>query len=217
MMTEERLSELEALADAATKGPWEVKHEDYGDEWWFGGSGCGQVIIEGDPDSYPGIPGLQAVYGGHDTADAAFIAAARTAVPELISEVRGLRAERDAAIARAEKAEAEVARLRGEIQREHKTTMREWDGEEVESREVDGLAMIAPCECYVPRQTLDATVPAEPGAYWAIVRGATVPSLVEVRSNGGGLFVLRCGSDRIHDIGAFDLWSARLPEPEVKP
>lgn len=79
-MTQEELDRLESLANAATGGSWEV----------------------GDP--YDGRTALLvAVYGmGMEVADtqtekdAAFIAAARDAVPSLIAEVRRLREENEA-------------------------------------------------------------------------------------------------------------------------
>lgn len=68
MKTEQELSILEALANAATPPPWDV-HEVPGYGYWDGDGFDGKFW---------------------DMADAAFIAAARTAVPELIAEVRRL-------------------------------------------------------------------------------------------------------------------------------
>lgn len=80
-MTEQRLAELEALANEATPEPW---------------------IWDGDECELRSPASIQAVLDGEwwNTGDAgvsvlpkniAFIAAARTAVPELIAEVRRLR------------------------------------------------------------------------------------------------------------------------------
>jgi hypothetical protein len=43
-----------------TPGPWKVEFEEYGDEWWFGGSGEGQFIIKADslPDGDIAVGGL---------------------------------------------------------------------------------------------------------------------------------------------------------------
>lgn len=74
-MTEQKLATIEARANAATLGPWEV----------------------GDPYNHRS-PELLAVYGaGMEVADtqlvhdAAFIAASRTDIPALVAEVRRLR------------------------------------------------------------------------------------------------------------------------------
>ncbi|HEV2929940.1 MAG TPA: hypothetical protein VGW74_14705, partial [Propionibacteriaceae bacterium] len=82
------LDAIEARADAATPGPWHGEHEQYegrellcvsiGDYGWV----CsGERSPEYDIDSEQG------------KADAEFIAHARTEVPALVAEVRGLRAE----------------------------------------------------------------------------------------------------------------------------
>lgn len=75
-MTEQELADIEALANAATLGPWEA----------------------GDPYDQRTTEPL-AVYGmGMEVADtqlvrdATFIAASRAAVPALVAEVRRLRA-----------------------------------------------------------------------------------------------------------------------------
>ena len=82
-MNDERLTELRALADAATSGPWKVSDTplapDFENAW---------VVLEDGRD------GLHAGYDGQfSVADAAFIAASRTAIPELLDEVERLRAE----------------------------------------------------------------------------------------------------------------------------
>lgn len=91
-MTPERRAEIRALADAASEGPW------WNDEWYCckpPAPECPQrglaftrgVMREGGDgtDFYVGVAG-----GPH--ADAAFIAAARSAVPELLDEIDRLRA-----------------------------------------------------------------------------------------------------------------------------
>lgn len=67
-MTNEELDRLEALANAATPGPWVA------DERW----------VE-DADEYD-------IGEAQETSDAEFIAAARTAIPQLIAEIRRLQA-----------------------------------------------------------------------------------------------------------------------------
>lgn len=102
-LTDERLGELERLAAAATPGPWRNDPEP-GMPW-----DIGRAKLPGDWD--PGVPCLWLLATtnvrlgntddapmagdyrfGQAIADAWFIAAARTAVPELCAEVRRLRA-----------------------------------------------------------------------------------------------------------------------------
>ena len=76
-MTDEHLAELRALADAATSGPWKVSDTplapDFENAW---------VVLEDGRD------GLHAGYDGQfSVADAAFIAASRTAIPELLDVI----------------------------------------------------------------------------------------------------------------------------------
>lgn len=66
-MTDARLAELEAIAQAAMEGPWET------DGWEVEGLN-GEWIAETDDD-----------------ANATFIAASRYAIPELIAELRHFR------------------------------------------------------------------------------------------------------------------------------
>lgn len=82
-MTPERIAELRALADAATSGPWRVR--------WFPvdtvtGEGGDYVVEAGDIN---GHAEELICYGDWD---GDFIAAARTAVPELLAEVERLEA-----------------------------------------------------------------------------------------------------------------------------
>jgi hypothetical protein len=92
-MTPERLTEIELRAAAATSGPWQMlsecppgeHHHDW-DEIWVGTSDRATIAVVGE--RYTAAP-----------AEAEFIAHARTDVPDLVVEVRRLRAERDAALA----------------------------------------------------------------------------------------------------------------------
>lgn len=78
------IDELEALASAATPGPWEAgEPNNWGDDDDIPQSG---VMVNGTPITWDDHSG-----DVFNPADAEFIAAARTAVPELIAEVRRLR------------------------------------------------------------------------------------------------------------------------------
>ena len=90
-LTNAKLAEWKALADAATPGPWiEYERETHGEHYvvWIGtDSGdiaklCDCVKVRGEVD-------------GAVKADAEFIAAAREAVPVLIDEVERLREENE--------------------------------------------------------------------------------------------------------------------------
>lgn len=72
---EERLKELEALAEKASPGPWDACRDEF--VGWTVNSASWEVGLIGQHDAAP--------------PDAAFIAAAREAVPWLISELRRLR------------------------------------------------------------------------------------------------------------------------------
>lgn len=72
------LDRLETLAMKATPGPWLAQYE-VADEW-IGVTGAGRWTL------CPQVATLER--GGED--DAAFIEAARTAVPELIARIREL-------------------------------------------------------------------------------------------------------------------------------
>ena len=75
-MTElEKLAQWSALADAATPGPWETGEED------------GMIYVADDSSAD------SVAYCGCSLRDAAFIAAARAAVPALLAEVERLRDE----------------------------------------------------------------------------------------------------------------------------
>lgn len=83
------------LLDGVTPGPWDSEYDDYGEEIWFGGEGCGTwtvgpCFIGGDGHD----PDLARIMD----ADAHFIAAARDLVPALLAERDALKAERDEAI-----------------------------------------------------------------------------------------------------------------------
>jgi hypothetical protein len=78
-VTDERLSELDALADAATPGPWLDKH-------WHDDEEMPHTVVYCGP---PGARRRMVRFVNLD--DAAFVAAARAAIPELVAEVRRLR------------------------------------------------------------------------------------------------------------------------------
>jgi|SRR5690625_2284593 len=87
-MTPDRIAELRALADAATSGPWRVR--------WFPvdtvtGEGGDYVVEAGD------ISGHAEELICYGDWDGDFIAAARTAVPELLAEVERLTTSLDRA------------------------------------------------------------------------------------------------------------------------
>ena len=99
---------MEGWANAATDGPWITV---VASRPGHGSSGIvalgGRFVVVTDDDGGPSIP---------KGADAGFIATARTDLPRLIAHARGLARERDAAAARAEKAEEENADLRAALQ-----------------------------------------------------------------------------------------------------
>ena len=80
MITPEQLAQWRALADAATPGPWEATStwSDDGDSYYV-------AVVDGRA--------LLDTYVSMTDADAAFIAAAREAVPALLAEVERLTAE----------------------------------------------------------------------------------------------------------------------------
>ena len=86
-MTPERLAEIRTRAEAATEGPWEATWEE-GDDWWSI-TGAPQRVGAGGP--WAVCPEV-ATSDARDPADATFIAAARTDVPELVAEVERLQA-----------------------------------------------------------------------------------------------------------------------------
>ncbi len=107
-MTDERLAELERLANAATPGPWHSRDSRRHPENWtvratgetnWPEGGCSWDVLacirpEDDPEDY----GFVVIFGEADdgevqpkSTDLDFIAAARLAVPELIAEIRRLR------------------------------------------------------------------------------------------------------------------------------
>ena len=113
--TPENLARLGALAEAATWGPWRI-----GDDW---GPACEYdwPVIDGNGDPLCRCPG-DGVRGGHFVADAAFVAAARSAVPQLLAEVEQLKRDlrwyqTTNLTARAEAAEAAIERVRALAER----------------------------------------------------------------------------------------------------
>lgn len=77
------LDELERLALAATDGPWESYHEMKDLEL--------DCFIADLADAYVAPSKERGFSGGSPEGDADLIAAARTAIPELVAEVRRLR------------------------------------------------------------------------------------------------------------------------------
>jgi hypothetical protein len=83
-LTEQQLAELEALADAATPGPWD-SHDEMGPStvvFVVGVKHC--AVINALYAWWEGIGEKEAI------SNAAFVAASRAAVPALIAEVRRL-------------------------------------------------------------------------------------------------------------------------------
>jgi hypothetical protein len=35
------------MIEQHTPGPWEIEEDDYGDEIWLGGDGCGMIVVNG--------------------------------------------------------------------------------------------------------------------------------------------------------------------------
>ncbi|QSL99845.1 hypothetical protein SEA_ODAY_102 [Gordonia phage ODay] len=77
-MSELDLDAIEARANAAYVGPWTADPDSYGDIWARAGHEGATVVVSADP--------------ALNTADAEFIAHARTDVPALVSRVRELEA-----------------------------------------------------------------------------------------------------------------------------
>jgi hypothetical protein len=89
-MTDERLAELEGLAGAATPGPWKATEGEMCKEYFQVidvPTGC--EIIDKENGGCASDPCPDDVFFSPE--NARFIAAARTAVPELVAEVRRLR------------------------------------------------------------------------------------------------------------------------------
>ena len=84
MLTEERLKQIEERAAKATPGPWRFER-DFTEEV---GSWEIRTCVEELDD--PFLPVACAGHCEDDTSDAAFIAAARTDVPDLVAEVQKL-------------------------------------------------------------------------------------------------------------------------------
>jgi len=87
-ITDSELDRLEALASAATPGPW---HDDQG-SWVYSSNpdACRAFAMMNAEDTARFYVGA-CIGESMGTADAAFIAASRSAVPKLIAEVRALR------------------------------------------------------------------------------------------------------------------------------
>jgi hypothetical protein len=97
MVTDERLAELQRLADAATRGPWTAikpvscdgDDDDLEGAFVYPG---GIEDADGDPVCAFGDPGGSGHLFEHPD-NPAFIAAARTAVPDLLAEVARMQKE----------------------------------------------------------------------------------------------------------------------------
>ena len=124
-VTPEQLTEWERLAAEATSGPWAWEATGQQDNAWSLGltePAVSGEIVETEDGERPEVVEHVAESGAAESkADAAFIAASRTAVPALVEEVRMLREKARECpaceklahnIARAEAAEAEVVRWR---------------------------------------------------------------------------------------------------------
>ena len=120
-MTDEQLQEWQAATDAATPGPWEASMTWNGDEFYYVSVKGGRAVF----DSYVSI----------SFADAAFIAAAREAMPALLAEVEQQSARADdaeALAARRAKYNDALASERNELQ------MRLWKIDE-QAKRIDEL------------------------------------------------------------------------------
>lgn len=87
-MTPERLAEIAACADAAERGPWEVMNGGDNRTATFIDGPEGDVLIR----DWRGNGYMSEEYVWVEEPNAVFIAKAREYVPELVAEVRRLRA-----------------------------------------------------------------------------------------------------------------------------
>lgn len=118
-MTDEELARLEALAQAATPGPWKSCGASEGQ--------CSCCVVWSIPADYPVLRAVNEDDGPGRWQDSAFAAAARDAVPALVAEVRRLRGIQatweglaEGYLSRAQAAEAERDALRAESERLHR-------------------------------------------------------------------------------------------------
>lgn len=121
-MDDARLDSLQSLADAATPGPW---RDDNPDDSYCMNMYVVMPASEPEPNDEDELNKAicvtllqtKARIGGTSVrwdANARFIAAARTAVPELIAEVRRLRAENAGYVSVLDDQHAELMRLTSE-------------------------------------------------------------------------------------------------------
>ena len=117
-MTQQELDALKALADAATPGPWLPSHnvDAPSDGNWEPDNPEREGRGEG-----PTLTGLYRDVKAWAEADAAFIAAAREAVPALLAEVQRLRVENERFHAAAMEKTKECARLLIELAHANET------------------------------------------------------------------------------------------------
>lgn len=103
--TRERRDEWKRLAEAATEGPWFEAGREYDDDniWIWAKDTDGGAPFE---VALGALPSDQA---DQDYDNAAFIAAAREAVPDLIAQVEALESERSVLAAKIQAVEALIA------------------------------------------------------------------------------------------------------------
>jgi len=89
-ITDTYLSDLERLSAAAAPGPWDVSHVRDGVESFAVVHPAGTVCFESEEEAGDFDRDVRDLIA----ADFAFIAAARSAIPALVAEVRRLRAGR---------------------------------------------------------------------------------------------------------------------------
>ena len=125
-MTPERIAELRRLADAATKGPWEAK-DDYPEvkivsDYQVEGAGEVANWIATVDDS-PDFGDDEAEVAERNQANGLFIAAARSAVPELLdaleardAEIESLKGLSEAAIKALSDVAVQLAELKARLE-----------------------------------------------------------------------------------------------------
>jgi hypothetical protein len=151
-ITEDELARLDALAQAATPGPWFIAYsavhaEPLTDEYHRIEK---TIPVDAPDEAYGALPDTAVAFvpvAGGDTPtiqggkDGAFIAAARDAVPALVAEVRQLRVQRSAWHATADALRAENERLRAELAEEKRHLLAD-----EERRKLTGDAIAAESE-----------------------------------------------------------------------
>lgn len=91
MSIEDRLAKWEALAEAATDGPWFAQDpNDEDSDWYDDGESPLVVTADSTPGVYTQIAGDIEQGESSGLADAAFIAASRTVIPALTAALRAV-------------------------------------------------------------------------------------------------------------------------------